>query len=64
MRSLIVGEDFSTDPVSRLIGLVLGRFTHGQLVVDVRVLSQVPLVSLRLGYIMYICDQLLPVIVA
>ena len=39
-RALIFGEDFSTDPVSKLISMVLGRFSHGHLVLDVRLLSQ------------------------
>ena len=40
LRALIFGEDFSTDPVSRAISMMLGAFSHGHLVVDVRLLSQ------------------------
>ncbi|KAK9807389.1 hypothetical protein WJX73_010862 [Symbiochloris irregularis] len=40
LRGLIFGEDLTTDPASKAIGMVLGAFSHGQLVVDVRILSQ------------------------
>ena len=47
VRALIVGENMSTDPVSKAIGIVLGTFSHGHLVVDARLLSQVGLAPLH-----------------
>lgn len=41
VRSLIFGEDFSSDPVSRVLGLILRKSSGGQLQVDPAMLSQV-----------------------
>lgn len=41
MRSLIFGEDFTSDPVSKALSLGLRAFTAGQIQVDVAQLSQV-----------------------
>ena len=41
MRSLIFGEDFTSDPVSKALGLGLRAFSRGQIQVDVAQLSQV-----------------------
>ncbi len=48
MRSLIFGEDFTSDPVSKALSLGLRAFTAGQIQVDVAQLSQVggPLASM------------------
>ncbi|KAL3150850.1 hypothetical protein ABBQ32_000603 [Trebouxia sp. C0010 RCD-2024] len=40
VRSLIFGEDFSSDPVSRVLGLILRKSSGGQLQVDPAMLSQ------------------------
>ena len=41
VRSLIFGEDFSSDPVSRVLGLIVHKSSGGQVHVDTAVLSQV-----------------------
>ena len=41
MRSLIFGEDFTSDPVSKALSLGLRAFSAGQIQVDVAQLSQV-----------------------
>ncbi|KAF8063751.1 GTG2 [Scenedesmus sp. PABB004] len=39
-KALAVGEDFSSDPVSRWLGFVLRRLSHDRLVLDPALLSQ------------------------
>lgn len=39
-KALLVGEDFSSDPVSRSLGFALRRLSHDQLVIDPVQLSQ------------------------
>ena len=41
VRSLIFGEDFSSDPVSRVLGLIVHKSSGGQVQVDTAMLSQV-----------------------
>ena len=41
MRALMFGEDFTSDPVSRVLGYVLRYFSKGHLAVDVQLVSQV-----------------------
>ncbi len=49
LRALIFGEDFSSDPVSRVFGLIVHKSSGGQVQVDTAILSQVrPLASLQL----------------
>lgn len=49
LRALIFGEDFSSDPVSRVFGLIVHKSSGGQVQVDTAILSQVqPLSSLQL----------------
>lgn len=40
-KNILLGEDLSSDPVSKTIGLVLRFFTHGHVVLDVQLFSQV-----------------------
>lgn len=40
LRALIFGEDFSSDPVSRVFGLIVHKSSRGQVQVDTAVLSQ------------------------
>ena len=35
------GEDFTSDPVSRVLGYVLRYFSHGHLAINVQLVSQV-----------------------
>ncbi len=49
LRALIFGEDFSSDPVSRVFGLIVDKSSGGQVQLDTAILSQVcPLPSLCL----------------
>ncbi len=41
LKCLIWGEDLLTDPVGSVLSLVLKKVTHGSLVLDVQVTSQV-----------------------
>lgn len=41
LRALIFGEDFSSDPVSRVFGLIVHKSSRGQVQVDTAILSQV-----------------------
>ena len=41
MRALMFGEDFTSDPVSRVLGYVLRYFSKGHLAVNVQLVSQV-----------------------
>lgn len=45
VRSLIFGEDFSSDPVSRALGLIVRKSSGGQVQVDTAMLSQVLLLN-------------------
>jgi hypothetical protein len=40
IRSLVFGEDFTSDPVSKVLGLVIGAFSGGQVTIDVPAVSQ------------------------
>lgn len=40
-KNIVFGEDLSTDPVSRTLGLVLRFFTRGKVKIDVQLFSQV-----------------------
>ncbi len=54
LRALIFGEDFSSDPVSRVFGLIVHKSSGGQVQVDTAILSQVwPLASLQLVTVMH-----------
>jgi len=49
LRALIFGEDFSSDPVSRVFGLIVHKSSGGQVQLDTAILSQVrPLAFLQL----------------
>ena len=41
LRALVFGEDFSSDPVSRLLGLLLAFCSHGRISVNTQMFSQV-----------------------
>ena len=41
LRALMFGEDFTSDPVSRVLGYVLRYFSHGHLAINVQLVSQV-----------------------
>lgn len=41
VRALIFGEDFSSDPVSRALGLLVHLFSGGQVQIDTAVVAQV-----------------------
>lgn len=41
MRALIFGEDFTSDPVSKALGVALRYFSRGSITVDVPLMSQV-----------------------
>ncbi len=41
LRALIFGEDFSSDPVSRVFGLIVHKSSGGQVQLDTAILSQV-----------------------
>ena len=41
MRALMFGEDFTSDPVSRVLGYVLHYFSKGHLAINVQLVSQV-----------------------
>lgn len=41
LRALIFGEDFSSDPVSRVLGLIVHKSSRGQVQLDTAILSQV-----------------------
>lgn len=40
VKALLVGEDFTSDPVGAFVSFTLNRVSHGSIVVDVQVLSQ------------------------
>lgn len=40
-KALVFGEDFTSDPVNRLLGICLLVFSGGQLKVDLQIFSQV-----------------------
>ena len=49
LRALIFGEDFSSDPVSRVFSLIVHKSSGGQVELDTAILSQVrPIASLQL----------------
>ena len=59
LRALIFGEDFSSDPVSRVFGLIVHKSSGGQVQVDTAILSQVwPLASLQLVTVMQVTGLL------
>ncbi len=43
MRALIFGEDFTSDPVSKALGMALRYFSGGAIALNVPLLSQVHL---------------------
>ncbi len=60
LRALIFGEDFSSDPVSRVFGLIVHKSSGGQVQLDTAILSQVcPLASLQLVTLMQVTGLLL-----
>ena len=43
VRALIYGEDFSSDPVSRALGLIVHLFSGGQVQINTAIVAQVSL---------------------
>ena len=41
LRALVFGEDFTSDPVSNILGYVLRYFSRGTLAINVQLVSQV-----------------------
>lgn len=46
VRALVFGEDFSSDPVSRTLGLLLAFCSHGRITFSTHMFSQVTACSL------------------
>lgn len=40
LKALLLGEDLSSEPISRLVAFAVTRLTHGEVAVDVRLLAQ------------------------
>ncbi len=59
LRALIFGEDFSSDPVSRVFGLIVHKSSGGQVQLDTAILSQVcPLASSQLVTVLQVAGLL------